>query len=497
VGIIARQSIQNTFISYLGVALGFVTTILLYPVILTPEQYGLTRVLISIASVSAQFAHLGMKNVTIRFFPYFKDETRGNHGFLFWVTAIPFFGFLAFWAIYYFLEPALAEYYADKSSLFLSYAGYVVPLVLFIIYFEVLNNYVRGLLDSTTGSFLNEVLLRILIIGVLGIYAYRWISFNSFVMIFIAVYAVPPLALLLYLGLRKELSLVPDFGFLSPVRIKRIVHYAFYALLGGVGTIIVGNIDIIMLASLAGLNDTGIYAIAFYVGAVIAVPQRSIGKIGAPMLAHAIKEKAMGTVEEIYRKSSINQVIAGGLLLIGIWANLDNLFRILPEEYATGGWVIIIVGFGKLFDMAAGLNGVIILNSEHYRVDLWTTLLLVFISIVANYLLIPPLGILGAAIATAGSMLIYNLIKLFIVWKKFEMQPFRLNALTVIAVGVITLLIVLQIPKLGRTSIDILSRSTIITLLYIGSLYLLKASDDLNKLIDGLLNKARTLIHKS
>ena len=489
-GIIARQSIQNTFISYLGVILGFVTTILLYPVILSPEQYGLTRVLVSIATVGAQFGHLGFKNVTIRYFPYFMDSDRGNHGFLFWVVVIPFFGFLLLWLAYALLEPALIQYYVDKSSLFTSYAGYVVPLVLFIIYFEVLNNYVRSLYDSTTGSFLNEVLLRMLIIGVLVIYAYGWIDFSSFVTLFVTIYAVPPLALLVYLGFRGELSLVPDFEFLGPKLVRQIANYAVYALLGGVSTIIVGNIDIIMLASLAGLSDTGIYAIAFYIGSVIAVPKRSIGKIGAPMLARALKERAMSTVEEIYRKSSINQIIAGSLLLIGIWANLDNLFRILPTEYVSGGWVIIVVGLGKLFDMAAGLNGVIILNSRYYRYDLWTILFLVVFSIAANYLLIPPFGILGAAVATAASLIVYNCIKLLIVWYKFGMQPFRLNLIPVVAVAVVTLLIAFQIPKIGRTSVDILCRSSIMTLLYLGPIYYFKVSDDLNRLIDGVLRRA-------
>lgn len=496
-GIIIRQSIQNTIISYSGIVLGFITTILLYPVILTPEQYGLTRVLISISTVAAQFAHLGIKNVTIRFFPYFKNKSEGNHGFLFWVVSVPFFGFLLFWGIYYFLEPAIIEYYVEKSSLFTSYAGYVIPLVLFIIYFEVLNNYVRSLFDSTTGSLLNEVLLRIIIIGILAAYAYNWIDFNSFVTLFVATYAVPPIALLIYLGVLGELSLLPDFNFLKPRLSKEIASYVLYSLLGGVSTMIVGNIDIIMLASLAGLTDTGIYAIAFYMGSVIAVPQRSIGKIGGPMLANAIKEKAMKTVEEIYRRSSINQIIAGGLLLIGIWGNLDNLFRILPQEYASGGWVIIVIGFAKLFDMASGLNGMIILNSKYYRLDLWTTIFLVFFSIAANYLLIPVYGILGAAIATAGTLFVYNLIKLVIVWNKFNMQPFRANILWVVVIAAITLAIALQIPKIGRTSVDIICRSSIITTIYLGSIYLLRVSDDLNNLINEVFKRAASLFNNA
>ena len=45
-GIVIRQGVKGTIATYLGVAIGFVNTLWLYPKILTPDEIGLFRTLI-------------------------------------------------------------------------------------------------------------------------------------------------------------------------------------------------------------------------------------------------------------------------------------------------------------------------------------------------------------------------------------------------------------------------------------------------------------------
>ena len=70
-GIVIRQSFWNTIYTYSGLVIGYVNTVLLFPVMLDPEQFGLTRVLISFTLILAQFAQLGIGNTIVRFFPRF------------------------------------------------------------------------------------------------------------------------------------------------------------------------------------------------------------------------------------------------------------------------------------------------------------------------------------------------------------------------------------------------------------------------------------------
>src|SRR5690625_7148618 len=110
-------------------------------------------------------------------------------------------------------------------------------------------------------------------------------------------------------------------------QLKGVLNFGVFSILGGLSTVIVWNVDILMLGSLAGLDQTAVYAIAFYIASVIAIPQRSVEKIVSPVIARFIKEKNWQEVGEIYRKTSINQLIPGFLIFGIIWILLDIVYR--------------------------------------------------------------------------------------------------------------------------------------------------------------------------
>lgn len=496
-GIIIRQSIQNTIISYLGIALGFVTTILMFPNILKQDQYGLTRLLISITMVSTQFAHFGMKNVVIRYFPYFQDSQKSRHKLLALTFLVPLLGFMVFGLLFFILQDNLIQYFSDRSNLFATYNLYLLPLVFFVLFFEVLNSYVRALQDSVTGSFINEVLLRVYTIILLAVYYYGFIDFAVFMIFFALGYGMQPAYLIIYLYYKEELSFTSPHKNTSNRLLKGMGVYAIFSLMGGLATVLVGNIDILMISALTDLNNTAVYTIAFYVGSVIAVPQRSIGKIALPILAKLLKDKEYDEIDILYKRTSLNQIIAGSLLFVGIWANIHNLIDLLPPEYSGVKWVIIVVGLAKLFNMATGINGGIILNSRFYRFDLYANIFLVILTVITNYLLIPPYGILGAAIATAFSIFVYNSIKLFFVWFKFSIQPFRWNALGVLTIAAGCLFMSFQIPYMLNFVVDLAIRSLAITAVFGGSILLFNLSDDVKQLAQKSLRELQKVLKRN
>ncbi|MBK8581649.1 MAG: hypothetical protein IPL86_07390 [Flavobacteriales bacterium] len=78
-GTVARQATWNTLLTTVGMGLGFVNMALLFPRLLSPDEFGLPRLMVSIAVVAAQIAHLG-ENTVIRYFPYFRDKVNGHRG---------------------------------------------------------------------------------------------------------------------------------------------------------------------------------------------------------------------------------------------------------------------------------------------------------------------------------------------------------------------------------------------------------------------------------
>ena len=193
-----------------------------------------------------------------------------------------------------------------------------------------------------------------------------------------------------------------NFSFLTASRFKKMMNYGLYSLLGAGGTQIVLQIDSVMVSGEISLDANGIYSIAFFMGLVIEMPKRSITQVVTPLIAQASDKADKEAIRLLYRQSSINQFILGGLLLVGIWANLDNLYSFIPngEIYATGMGVVLFIGLGKLSDMLFGVNGEIIVMSKYYRFNVVAVGLLALLTIGLNLLLIPEYGIEGAAMAS-------------------------------------------------------------------------------------------------
>jgi O-antigen/teichoic acid export membrane protein len=429
-----------------------------------------------------------MNNTAIRFFPYFEDDNNDHNGFLFLVLVVPITGFILFLGVIFLFDDLLISYY-DTSTYFGDYYLLLIPIVFGLLYFEVINSYVRARLHSVPGSIISEVILRVITILLLVLFWYEWINFEQFMVAFACSYIIQPLLLLLFLFFKGELFLKPNFAYLKTTLVKRMANYGLFAVLGGMTTLIVNNIDIIMLGSLAGLTETGVYAIAFYIGSVIIVPQRSLGKIAPSVVAKHLKDNNYDEIERIYKSSSINQMVPGLLIFIGVVANLHNLNGILPDAYASASSVIIIIGISKLIDMMAGVNGAIILNSKYYRFDLISMIILIIFSISLNYWLIPILDITGAAIATATSLFLYNLIKGIYVWIKFKMQPFSSKILVLIGFSSMVLFGSLQTGYFDNTYLDILIRSVAITLIYSFGVLSLNISEEVNSIWKDLKSK--------
>lgn len=457
VSVLLRQSFWNSVISYAGAVLGMVVTLFLYPNILLPDQYGLTRLFISFSLVGAQFAHLGIRATLLRFMPMMGGYPASRHAFIRLSLAVPIAGMvlvvLFHWGAGGWIETKYAE-----SPLFLDYRWWVVPMTLYMVYYEVLNSMLRSEHDSLTGTFAMELLNRVLVIALLWVYSAGGLSFDTFVVAFTLVYALTSVYLLAALARRgyfKEPSKAdakraaeepakepadesaskpgpPRNGanarasrWRIPRRLREVtVRYSLYSLLGGMTSLLVWNVDVMMLGAIVGLDSTAIYSVAFYMGSVMSIPMRSAERIGTPLIAAHIRRRKWREVADVYRETSLNPFLISFLAAMLLWVNIDLLFTFMPEVYAGGRWVVFWIAVGQLVNVAAGLNGSILVTSRFYRVDLAGVVLLLVLTVGMNLALIPRFGVAGAAGATCAALVVYNVFKLVYVQWKMGMQPF-------------------------------------------------------------------------
>lgn len=486
-GIVIRQSIRSSIIAYLGVIIGYVNLLWLYPYYLSSGQIGLLRLIQSSAFILATFGQFGLPQVTIKYFPELKQQK----GFLSFVLAAGTAGFMIFSIVALLFRQPLVAYFSKESALFVEYFQVTLLITLFLIQFQILESYCRSNLKIVIPTAIRDIQLRLITTLLVLLYGMEVISFDWMIQGLVFLYISLAISLGIYLISIKRFRLSFSFDFLQNGVFRKLMRYGLYSLLGAGGTQIVLQIDSVMVSAALGLEATGVYTIAFFIGVVIEMPKRSITQITAPLISQAFQKNDMAHVLTLYRQTSINQLIIGSLLLIGIWANLTNIYQFIPnnEVYIAGMNVVLFIGLGKLTDMFFGVNGEIIVMSKYYRFNVVAVSILAVLTIGLNQLLIPTYGIEGAAIASFLAMAIFNLSKFTFVLVKFGIQPFTLSSLKFGLIAGLSLLINYLLPAIENVFVDIALRSSIITLAIMLPTYFFKISPEVNGLVDNLLKR--------
>jgi O-antigen/teichoic acid export membrane protein len=495
-GIIIRQSIKTTAVSYIGFAFGYINTLFLFPLVLSKEQIGLTRLLISVSFLFATFASLGAGNIPTKFFPYFRDEEKQHNGILSFILSIGLSGFILFVIVFFLLKDVIFTIYSKNSPLLLDCYFYFIPFTFIVVLTTIFESYLIVQQKPILPAIVREILMRLLLMfGLTAIY-FGFFTFNTFADSIIIYYALGLFILILYIKKEKILFLKPNAQILKSPHFKEMLVFAGFVIMGNASATIIANIDSLMLSAYSGLGSAGIYTIAFFIAAVIEIPKRSISQVVIPIVSQANKDGDIPKLKELYQKTSLNQLIVGGLIFLGIWCNIDNIFKLIPngEIYSPGKWVVFYIGLSKLFDMAAGVNQEIVGTSKYYKIDLFFYLFLAGVAIVTNLIFIPKYGITGAAMASAISIFLFNTIRFFFLLYVFRIQPFSLNTLKVLAVFTLTFLVSLLISPFHNFILDILLRSLLIIILFSGLVLFFNISEDVRNVVGAVMRRIKNIL---
>lgn len=414
-GVIAKQSIRGTIVTYLGIAVGVITTFFVLTRFLTTEEIGLARVLIDAATLFIGLAQLGTYASVIRFYPYFKEkESEEDHGFFFWAMVVPFVGFVLFALIYWACRVPLGAWFGDKSPLFVEYYYFVLPLAFFMLYQTICESTCNVLMHIVVPRAVRELVVRVGLLAIYLLYAFRVISIDGLVIGICINYAVAAVINLCYFFSLHTIRLRPDWVFLRENKglVRRYLVYTGFLLLSAVTTVLAPTLSSFFVTAKMGLSNTGIFAIATYMAVMVSVPNRSVSAIASPQLAQAIKEQNREECSFLIRQVTRNMLLIGGFILLAIWLNIDLIFHILPNgaTYATAKNVVLILGVSQLILGTFTICLTALNYSRYYAFSLIWSLILTVSAIMLNNYLVPRYGMEGAALSNLISYGLYYLL---------------------------------------------------------------------------------------
>lgn len=439
-GIVQKDAFRTTVISYVGILLGYINKGLLFIIILTSEQIGLISLLITVGTVFAQLSGFGTAFTTLKFLPFFKDAEQKHHGFLPFVLRMISWGTITTTVCFILFRPFIEGLYIDKSTDFVNYYWWVLPIGIGYVFYLLLEAYLRSFYRNILSVFAYEILLRLGVTVSLLLYWFNFISFNIFVKFNSLIYLLPPLILMLYLWKGKELHVSVKEINISKRFQRLMFQFSAYNYINSLGVVLIISLDVMMIAQMIGLDATGIYSTVVFVASALLVPFRSLIRISSPLVSEYWKNRNMKEMESLYKKTSSVSLFIGISCFIVIWLNIDLLFSFLKPEFQPGIWVFFTLMMGRFFEMFFGLTGVIFATSKKYKYDIYFTVVLVGMVYGLNLLFIPRWGIVGASVSTAIALMVYNIGRYIFIYKAYHLNPFDKKQFIIIGLAVATLL---------------------------------------------------------
>ena len=453
-GVIKRQGIKNTIITYIGILIGAVNIIFIQPKLLTPEELGLTRLLYDFAYIIGLAVPLGLPNIIVKFFPFFKDRNLKHNGFAGIILIVFLVGFIISAASLLFFKPTITSHYIDKASLFVHYFSFIIPFTFIVSAITITTAYCQALFKSTVPSFLNDICLRLGTIVITIMYFNKWITLDYYVYLFIGLYAIELLVIVGYIVFVDTISFKPNKVVLKEHPVKKMMKFGLLLCLASFASIALRKVDVLFLGT-SSLELVAVYTTAIFIASFIEVPLGALERISHTKIADNFAKENYTEIEKIYKASVKYLLIIGGLLFIGINTCTQYVYQIgqLPDVYLQCINVVYIVSIAALINISTGINSAIMFYSKHYVLG---TILLVgtlLVTILLNIILIPKYGIYGAAIASASGSLIYNFSKFSFIYYKFKFQPYTIKSLFILLIIIISTIIGYVIPNISSNAI--------------------------------------------
>lgn len=386
------------------------------------EGYGAYAFAISWVTITTLLGMLGFDKLLIReLAKYFSDERHAEAGGMLRKADQIVLGVSGIVGLLMAAVGLLLIYFTDEK---LGYALLLaIPIMPMLAIMRLRQSAMEGRNMAGYGNFPELVIMpALLIIAIGGGYLFWQSDFTAYHALILQWVAAAIALMTGHWQLRKYIR--PGIYDAEPVyHTKEWVAEALPLVLISGLYVINANTDTIMLGFLRDSDHVGIYAAANKATSLIVFVQLAVNKTLSPdfssLYHQGLIQKLQALVTRSVRWMSLaSAVMAGLLILVG-----PLYFWLYGPEFSEGYTPLIILCVAKAVTSAMGSVSFLLIMTGHQRVAARNVGISAAINIILNATLIPMLGVVGAALATAGSLLILNVLQTVAVYKKTGINP--------------------------------------------------------------------------
>lgn len=471
--VIARQGFKYSLIGYFGFLLGTVSAIFIFPYDM--EFYGKLRYIMPTAEMLLPIVVFGLSFSTVKFFH--QTEKDGKHQNL---LSLSLGGILLNFIIFSVLFFAFFQIFPEFKSLQLwKMKLLILPLILVMALSAVFNKYITNFKRIAVPNIFENLFPKIANVGAFTLFFFLGVTEKGSYGFFLGMFLLSLLGYFFYANKLEKIT--PDFStdYVRKDNLwKEILNYSFYGFLGNIGNYIAFRVDNFMIGEFLNFEENGVYSIILSILSFILIPQMGLYNISAPLINKTIAEGDFEELDRFHKKTSLTLFFLGSILFSCILVGFPYLSTLIKngEQLRQAEPVVWILGFAMIVDLATGFNGHIISLSKHYRFNIVVMLFLAVTTIGLNYLFLTKtqFGIIGIAMATAISLTLFNMIKIYFNYVKFKVFPLTIEMMYVLIICTLAINIAIMLPETKSNLLNLTYKPAFVLMVIFGSNHVMK-----------------------
>ncbi|WP_435364118.1 flippase [Haloarchaeobius sp. DYHT-AS-18] len=188
---------------------------------------------------------------------------------------------------------------------------------------------------------------------------------------------------------------------------------------------ILGDLDIFLLASYSTTAAVGVYNVIYPISNLVLLVLSSVAFLTVPILSELHSEDEFEEMDRMY-KILTKWVFISTLpifLFLALFPTISIRYT-FGQEYVGGSLALVILSAGFFFRTIMGPNRDTLTAIGHTRMIMYDNITAATTNVVLNVLLIPRYQLVGAALATAISYIVLNILYGVQLYRRTGIQPF-------------------------------------------------------------------------
>lgn len=481
--IIARQGFKYSIIGYLGFLLGSFSTFFVFPYEL--EFYGKLRFVFPMAEMLVPVVVFGISFSNVKFFT--QAQRDGKHQNMLSLSLLAVLVNFTLFALLYFSVFQLFPNWKNSESW--QAKQLILPLILVLSVSAVLNKYISNYKRIVIPNIFENIFPKLANIGAFCLFFFLGFSEETAFVFFFCVFLGSMLGYFFYNNKLEPFHFDFNLDYFKKDNLwLRFLVYSFFGFLGNIGSFLALKIANVMIGEYISFEQNGLYSNIYSIAALIMVPQMGLYNISAPIINRHLADNTLEELDSFHKKTSLSLFFLGLVLFSCIVVGFPFLAGFMKngEMLKQSQFILWIIGFAMLFDLATGFNSHIISLSNLYRYNTFFMLILACLTIGLNtlFLKFTDFGILGIAVSYAVSLTTFNLIKIIFNYHHFRVFPLSAKMLSALLVCFLAVFSAVLLPEFKTNLLNLIYKPAWVLLVVFSGNYFLKIYP-----LDKFLNK--------